>query len=277
MGYQDRQPVVAGTFYPKHPQTLHQDLQTFFAEVNYDDPISGEIVGLIAPHAGYVYSGQVAAYAYKSLKDRTFETVVVIAPSHYAQFAGSSIYDGDGYQTPLGRIPLDRSMIADLKTHRDRITFRPDAHYREHSLEVQLPFLQEALGDFKLVPIVMGDQSWENCQSLAELLTVTYRTRKTLLVASSDLSHFYADNHARALDQVILDHINRFEPRELWEDIARQKCEACGAGPMIAVMLAAKNQGADKARVVKYANSGEVSGDYSRVVGYAAAIITKTS
>ncbi len=272
MQTQDRQPAVAGTFYTNHPQLLRDEIHTFFNSCETDD-INGEIMALISPHAGYMYSGQVAAYGYGLLKGQHFDTVIVIAPSHHVHFEGNSVYNRGGYQTPLGRIPLDTELVGQLEQHPDIITFRPDAHAREHSLEVQLPFLQDVLDGFSLVPIIMGNQDWDNCVRLAEIVAAAACTKRTLIVASSDLSHFHDYDTAVQLDSIVLDSIRAYDPRQLWNDIADQKCEACGAGPIVTAMLAAQILGAGTAQVLNYANSGDVSGDRSRVVGYASGVV----
>jgi len=272
-----REPAVAGAFYPDKPEILQRDLSKYFENAK-KEKLEGEIVALVSPHAGYTYSGQVAAYAYKLIEGKNFESVVVVAPSHHALFKGASLYDRGGYRTPLGVVPVDVDLSKKMMEKRKEIQFLPEAHRQEHSLEVQIPFLQVALKSFKLVPIVMEPYwSWETCQYLASAIAETVRGKKVLLVASTDLSHFYSYNIAVELDRIFLNHIDRFDAEGLNRDLKGNRTEACGAGPVVTVMLAAKALGANRGKVLKYLNSGDVTGDRSRVVGYGAGVFYKAA
>ncbi len=262
-----RKPVIAGTWYPGRPEELRRMISDFLAKVDVE-PVPGELIGLIAPHAGYIYSGQVAAYAYKQLEGRSFETVVVIHPSHRLYVSAYALTAAAFYETPLGQVPLDEELIAKLDEELKFAFLRSD---QEHSLEIQLPFLQYVLSDFKLVPIMMGEQSLGQCQKLASALVKVLNGKKALLVASSDLSHFYSYRMAISLDKVIINYVESYDPEGLAKAIASGKAEACGGGPMVTVMLASRELGADKAKVLKYANSGDVTGELGSVVGYMAA------
>ena len=271
-----REPAVAGMFYPDKPDILSRDVKRYLKNAK-KEKIEGEIVALLSPHAGYMYSGQVAAYAYKLIEGKDLDSVVMIAPSHQALFKGASLYDRGGFRTPLGVVPIDVELSKRLMERRKEIQFLPEAHAQEHSLEVQLPFLQSVSKSFKLVPIVMEPYwSWETCQSLASAIAETVKGKKVLLVASSDLSHYHPYDPAVRLDQMVLNHIERFDPEGLYRDLKENRCEACGGGPLISIMLAAKAIGANRGRVLKYLNSGDVTGDRSRVVGYGAAVFYKT-
>jgi len=272
-----RKPAVAGTFYPQNPVQLSQMIAEFFNRVKKED-VSGEIVALISPHAGYVYSGQVAAYGYKLLEGLKFDVVVVIAPSHTLPFSGSSVYNGAIYQTPLGKIEVDKKLAKKVAEQNKDVFLSEKGHTLggsrdEHSLEVQLPFLQIVLGEFKLVPVVMGDQDWESSKALGDALAKVLKDKNALIVASSDLSHFHPYDFAVKLDKIVMEHVNSFDPEGLFDDLSKGVCEACGGGPMIATMLASKALGADKSLVLKYANSGDVTGDHSGVVGYMSAVL----
>jgi AmmeMemoRadiSam system protein B len=267
-----RRPVVAGQFYTGDPRALAAEVDGYFSEVDRED-LPGDVVALIAPHAGYMYSGQVAAYAYKQVQGSLFETVIVVAPSHQVAFKGASVYQGGGYETPLGLIPVKTDLAKAIMEQSDSLGFNPRAHSAEHSLEVQLPFLQRALEDFHLVAIVMGDQDLATCQILAEAIVASRGAEKTLIVASSDLSHYHSYDQAVERDGVILKAVNAFDPLALHEALQSRRGEACGGGPMVVAMLAAKRLGASGAKVLKYANSGDVTGDRSHVVGYMAAAI----
>ncbi len=280
---QTRKPAVAGQFYPGDSVTLTKEIAGYFKNAK-KAPISGHIMALISPHAGYMYSGQVAAYAYKLLEGLSFETVVVISPSHVAYFPGASVYNGGAYETPLGTIPIDTALAGEISGVSSKVFLSSQGHgfsgqRGEHAIEVQLPFLQLVLGKFKLVPIVIGDQDWATCQALADALQKSLSGKNVLMVASSDLSHYHPYDEAVRLDSVVIDHVNSFDPEGLFDDLGAGSCEACGGSPITTVMLAAKGLGADKAKVVEYANSGDVTGDKSAVVGYLAAVIynSKTS
>jgi len=274
MSEEVRKPAVAGTFYPADAKTLSRQVRDFLSRAPKEE-VTGEIIALVSPHAGYIYSGQIAAHAFKLVEGKKFDAVVVVAPSHRAYFQGASVYDRGGYETPLGLLPVEKELCRKLMEEKDLLRFAPQGHAQEHSLEVQLPFLQEVLGEFKLVPIVIGDQSYRTCERVGQAISKAAEGKKVLLVASTDLSHFHSYDQAVKLDHVILESLKTFEPQKLAQDLDTGKGEACGGGPVIAVMVASKEMGANRARVLKYANSGDVTGDRSRVVGYAAAVFYK--
>lgn len=270
-----REPAVSGMFYPDKPEVLSRDIKRYLDNVK-KEKIEGEIIAIVAPHAGYMYSGQVAAYGYKLIDGKNFSTVVIISPSHRAMFKGASIYDRGGYRTPLGIVPVDIELAKKMMEREKRIQFLPEAHREEHSLEVQIPFLQIVLKNFKLIPIVMEPYwSLETCKAVANAISETVRGRNVLLVASSDLSHYHSYNKAVEMDRILLNHMERFDIESIHRDLSNGRCEACGGGPIITIMLAAKSLGANKAKVIKYMNSGDVTGDRSRVVGYAATVFYK--
>jgi AmmeMemoRadiSam system protein B/AmmeMemoRadiSam system protein A len=267
-----RESVLAGSWYPAAPEELRRQIEGFISRVPLSETTAeGRLLALISPHAGYMYSGQVAAYGYKLLERRKFQTVIVLAPSHHARFPGVSVYDRGGFRTPLGVVPLDTELITALEKRDKRIRFLPEAHTKEHALEIHLPFLQVVMPGFKLVPLVMGEQDLETCRWLAEAIADCVKNKPVLLVASSDLSHFHSSDEARRLDQVVLDKVSALDPQGLLQSLAGGKCEACGGGPMAAAMLAAGRLGAIRGRVLNYADSGDVTGDRTRVVGYLAA------
>jgi AmmeMemoRadiSam system protein B/AmmeMemoRadiSam system protein A len=272
-----REPAVAGTWYSDNPTVLSKEIRKYLADAKKES-IGGKVVALVAPHAGYRYSGLVAAHAYKLIEGETFETVVIVAPSHQALFKGASLYDRGEFRTPLGLIPIDVDLARKMMEKEKFIQFLPEAHSKEHSLEIQLPFLQVALKPFKLIPIVMEPYwSWETCQALAKAMAETVRGKNVLLIASTDLSHFHPYPQAVGLDKIVLNHIERFDPEGLNKDLKQGRCEACGGGPIVSIMLAAKALGADRGKVLKYLNSGDVAGDKSRVVGYGAGVFYKAA
>lgn len=266
-----RKSVIASSWYPGDPSVLRRDIAGYFRKVP-DRELPGEVVGLIAPHAGYRYSGQVAAYAYRLVRGKKYDAVVLIGPSHRVAFPGVSVWGGGAFETPLGRVPVHEKLVEEMKRSCGIIIDFPAAHAGEHSLEIQLPFLQVALGDFSFVPLVMGDQNAATCRNLAEVIVQAGKNRRLLIVASSDLSHFHEDKKARALDGVALKHMQDNDVEGLLENLARDQTEACGGGPMAVAMLAARGLGASHSLVLKYAHSGEVTGDHQSVVGYASAV-----
>jgi AmmeMemoRadiSam system protein B len=271
-----RKSIIAGSWYPGRPETLRSQIQGFLKGAADPVPFTGELLALIVPHAGYVYSGGVAAYAYKLLLSRSFSQVVIVAPSHRHPFKGASIDQKAGYETPLGVIPVDKGLAQTISEKSPIFSYAPAGHSQEHSLEIQLPFLQETLRHFSFVPIIQGSQDPATCEEIAQALAKALKGKKVLLIASTDLSHFHPYAQANSLDKKVLDRVAAFDEKGLMEDLSRDKVEACGGGPMVTVMKTAKLLSADTAKVLKYANSGDVSGDRSRVVGYMAAGIFKS-
>jgi AmmeMemoRadiSam system protein B/AmmeMemoRadiSam system protein A len=262
-----RKPVIAGSWYPGDPGVLTRDIKEYLKKVP-GNGVDGRVVGLISPHAGYLYSGQIAAYGYKLIQGQRFDSVIVIGPSHRSFFRGASVYNRGGYETPLGVVPVDVDLADRIIRHGGSIAFYPQAHLQEHSIEIQLPFLQVVLGQFSLVPIVMGDQDRRACQELAEAILKAVKGKKVLVVGSSDLSHFHSYEKAVKLDRRVVDLIQKMDTDGLVRDLESGSCEACGGGPMAVTMLVAKKLGSTGVKVLKYANSGDVTGDTGRVVGY---------
>lgn len=266
-----RHSVIAGSWYPGNAKQLRAMIDEFLHNVPAQK-LEGELVGLIAPHAGYIYSGQVAAYAYAQLRGRTFSRAVVVSPVHRIYPGRFAVTDKAFYETPFGLVPVDKELLQAIEQH---ITLNRVSQDMEHSLEIQLPFLQHLLGDFALTPIMMGEQDWESAMELGEALAKAIDKEPILLVASTDLSHFHRYEIAVRLDQLVLDHITAYDPEGLARTLAMQKAEACGGGPVMAVMVAAQKLGANRAVLLKYMNSGDVTGDRSSVVGYAAVALLR--
>jgi len=266
-----RPSVIAGSWYPGEPSVLRQHISGYFSLVP-DMDLEGRIIGLIAPHAGYMYSGQVAAYAFKLLCGKKYDTVILIGPSHRVAFSGVSIYSRGAYATPLGMVPVDEALADGIKREDKVIVDFQDAHTEEHSLEIQLPFLQVALESFSFVPLIMGEQSPEVCRRLADAICRVVKGRNVLVVGSTDLSHFHNDKKARDFDGIALEHIKNFDPEGLLDNLYMGKTEACGGGPMAVTMLVSRKLGAHQARLLRYANSGDVTGDRKSVVGYMSAV-----
>lgn len=270
---QIKKPVVNGAFYPGSPKILAAEIKRFldWAEVAEKDK---DVLALISPHAGYEYCGSVAAYGYKAIKGRPIRTVVIIGPSHYEYFDGVSVYPQGAWQTPLGNVPVDAELSSTLIQYHPKISFYESAFAREHSVEVQIPFLQIVLDNFKIVPVVMGKFSDENCRILSQALLEATRDRKgVLIVASTDMSHYHPYEEARKIDNSTIKELERLDPESLYYKLVSEECELCGAACVITTLLYAKGRGADDIEIMKYANSGDITGDKRRVVGYLSAAI----
>lgn len=274
-----RHATVAGMFYPQAPHALQKNVDALLDEA-HPESSPENLVALLAPHAGYVYSGAVAAHAYKLLQGRAPRTVAVIAPSHFERFPFVALFSGRAYLTPLGGVPVAQNLVAEL-LHRDELFMASwQGHHEtgartEHALEVQLPFLQRVWPESALLPIVMGEQSWEMCEVLARHLAALAARHSLLLIASSDLSHYHDFGEARYLDKQCLQLLAAGDAKRLFAAFQKRDCEACGAGPIIATMLAAQQLGANQIKVLNYNHSGVVSGDRDCVVGYAAASFSR--
>jgi AmmeMemoRadiSam system protein B len=240
------------------------------------EPLHGRAVALVSPHAGHTYSGGVAAHAYRLVQGEVYDTVAIVAPNHrISRHAPYLVSDHAAYWTPLGHVPLADELVEALDAQLGLARVQRD---EEHSLEIQLPFLQVALADgFWLLPVMLNDQSPDACRGLGNALAKVLHGRNALLIASTDLSHFHNRETAARLDGAVTERIAAFDPEGLLDVLATGKGEACGGGPTVAVMLAARALGANRARLLKYATSGDVTGDYYRVVGYAAAALYATN
>ena len=266
-----RRAAVAGTWYPGSATALAAMVDRHLAAAADVPGECVDLVALVAPHAGLMYSGPVAAHAYRLLRDRTFDLAVLVGPSHFVGFDGVSIYASGGFETPFGVAPIDEECAAALMRATPIIREHPAAHAREHSLEMQLPFLQRLASGAKIVPMVMGFQTADTARALGDALATVVRGKKTLLVASTDLSHYHHAATAARLDAVVIDHVSRFDADGLQAALDARPEHACGGGPTVAVMRAARLVGARDAVVLQYADSGDVSGDKTAVVGYLAA------
>ena len=266
-----REPAVAGMFYPASPTKLFAEVKGHLDSAHLKKSYE-KVFGIVSPHAGYAYSGKTAAHAYKTVENKNYKTVVVISPSHREYFPGISIYNGDAYKTPLGEIELDKEMIAKLVLEKSYIFEGMNGHRSEHALEVQLPFLQTVLKGFNLVPIVMGDQRKMFVNTLAEKLAQVIDD-ETLIVASSDLSHFHSKADADKLDSKVEKRISGFDYEGLLNDLENKKCEACGGGPIAVLLKTAEKKGILNVEVLSRTDSGDTTGDNSEVVGYLSAVV----
>lgn len=274
-----RKAVVAGSWYTDDPAALRSEITTYLENAKVAD-IDGEILALVSPHAGYAYSGFTAAHSYKQVKGNRYDAVIVLAPSHQRedQFEGASVFNKDGYETPLGVVPVEKSIANAIIEQDEKIYFTWLGHRAEHSLEIQLPFLQVTVPDLKIVPIVFCDFSWENCTRIANAITKAIKGKKVLIVASSDLYHGYSYDECKQTDNRTLGSILELNPPKLCEDFHDRDLMACGAGGIVVAELVAMNLGANKAQIVYQTNSNDVTGTKGGyVVGYGSVAIYKES
>jgi AmmeMemoRadiSam system protein B len=264
-----RRAAVAGSWYPAQPDELAREVDRLLAAAG--EPPPGDPIAIIAPHAGLMYSGPIAAYSYNLLRGRDIDVAVLVGPSHYVGFEGVAIYERGAFDTPFGPIPIAEHCADAVAMGSRQIQAHPTAHVREHSLEMQLPFLKRVLPNAEIVPLVMGHQRRETAYALGDAIAAAVKGRKAVLVASTDLSHYQSAATAAKLDGKVMQQVLRFDADALMSLLETFPEHACGGGPTVAVMRAAKLLGATEARVLKYGDSGDVSGDKEAVVGYLAA------
>lgn len=269
---------IAGSWYSANPNQLGSMVDAFIEDAEVPE-LPGEVVALVAPHAGYIYSGSVAGHAFKTVKGRSFDLVCVISPMHqyYTQPLLTSAHSA--YRTPLGEIPLAEAQLAEIHDQLEErigVGLTPIAHDQEHSLEIELPFLQRALeGAFALIPIMMRDQSRQVAKALGDVLANVLTGASCLIVASSDLSHFYTQSQANRLDERVLRALADFSPEGLFDLKERGQGYACGLSPIASTLWASAGLGAQDVTLLKYDTSAATTGDTTSVVGYGAAAITR--
>ncbi|MBC8248999.1 MAG: AmmeMemoRadiSam system protein B [Anaerolineales bacterium] len=273
-----RQSVIAGSWYPGQPDVLRRTLEGYLADAEKVE-LEGELKALISPHAGYAYSGPTAAYAYKQLEDGpAFETVAVLSPLHQAYLGRFAVTKANYYETPLGLVEVDARLVEALDKE---VTLNRVGFDGEHSLEIQLPFLQQVLGTFTLLPVMLGepltsDRSLAAGRELSAALAKLLRDRKALIVASTDLSHLYDYDKVIRHDRVMTELVKSFDIEGLAQALMEGRCHACGGAPVVTALLTAQALGANRATVLHYTNSGDVTGNRrpgSYTVGYMAAAV----
>ncbi len=268
---QVRKPAVAGYFYPAEASKLKDEVKILL-QITESEKLPGRLFGIVVPHAGYIYSGKTAAFGFNLLNKDNVRTVIIISPSHREYFPGVSVYEGDAYQTPLGAVRVNKK-IADALAGDSKAIFKGiEGHRQEHAIEVQIPFLQMMLNYFEIVPIVMGDQGSLYVDELANKLSEVV-DENTVVVSSSDLSHYYSGSIASQMDSIIEHEINNFNYSGLQENFEAGRCEACGAGTILAMMKAADRLNFRKSKVLYRCDSGDTTGDKNEVVGYLSAAI----
>ncbi len=271
-----RKPAWTGQFYPADPQRLSSSIRQYLQTGELELP-EAKVMGIIAPHAGYSFSGPTAGAAYATIPNNV-ETVVVLAPSHASFIQGVSLFSGDAYETPLGRVPVDKQTVEALAAASSKLHVSEEGHSiygerAEHSLEVQLPFLQTVLGDFKLIPAILHDYSWENCRELGQTLADTLIPENTLIVASSDLYHGHDYDTCIEHDRLAIETIQHGDAQAFLKGNSDRRFMACGAGPIAALMVLAEQWNLQSPVLAATTNSADVTGmrgDY--VVGYASLV-----
>ena len=262
--------VVAGSFYPDDPGVLAGMVDRFLREAG-DVEVPGSLVGIMAPHAGLRYSGPVAGYAYRVAKRGDYDTIVILAPSHHLSFPGVSALRKDRYRTPLGDVKIARELVDGLIARHALISFVEGAYAKEHSLEVQLPFIQRCGFEAPVVPLVMGRSDLRTARELAGILNQEFAGRSVLFIASSDMAHFHPYKASNRIDRFTLELIQGMDPASLYGKArGRGEAELCGLGPVLTLMELTKLRGKGTFTLLRHANSGDTAGDRNRVVGYGA-------
>ncbi len=268
-----KRPNVSGQFYPSNAKDLSFLIDRFFSQADIV-PVNNYVDVLIVPHAGYIYSGGVAAYGFKAVSKNNYKTIVILAASHHFPFEGISIWPDGGFEMPLGVVPVDSDFARSLAQKNNHFIHDKKVFDREHSLEVEIPFLQKTFQDFKIVPVIFGQPPLKTIADFSIALREVVADREdVLVVVSTDMSHFYEDKKAREKDRMALDAIKAYDVEAFWKGCQVNAIEMCGFMPVTAALLYAKQKGLDKIDVLRYANSADVSGDKSRVVGYSSIII----
>lgn len=269
-----REAAVAGSWYPGSARAITAEVDRYL-EAAGEVTVSGRLIALISPHAGLRYSGPVAAYGYGLLRERSPLTVVLVGPSHRAAFDGVAVHSRGAWETPMGRAPIDEALAEALLDTDQGIFADAVVHREEHSLEMQMPFLQRIVPGLRVVPAMMGNQSRREVEALAGALSQTLKDREdAVMVASSDLSHYHPANVANREDKIVVEQVGEFDADALMQRLEEHQNVACGGGPVVAVMKAARALGADQATVLRYADSGDAGGGKDQVVGYLSAALT---
>jgi hypothetical protein len=265
-----RYPAVAGRFYPQQPETLLREISSYTVAAG----AKVSALGCVVPHAGYMYSGHVAGAVYARLElPRRF---VILCPNHTGMGSPLALMSRGRWQTPLGEVPVDTELATALRDSCDLLREDPDAHRAEHALEVQLPFLQHLLPEFTFVPITVGVGRYDILVRLGEAMAAVLKARKdkVLVIASSDMNHYESDRVTRAKDKKAIERLLELDAAGLFRVVTEEHVSMCGYGPAIAMLTAAVGLGAQTAELVKYATSGDISGDRDLVVGYAGVIVS---
>ncbi|MEW6586052.1 MAG: AmmeMemoRadiSam system protein B [Nitrospirota bacterium] len=264
---QVKEPAVAGEFYPSDRKSLQEMVNGFLSKTEKVGG-DGKLIVLVSPHAGYIYSGQVAAYGYRQIQSANIRNVIIIGASHRAPFNGASVYTDGSFRTPLGDVKINEKLARSFLNESAEVKFYPEAYEKEHSIEVQIPFLQAVLKDFQIVPILVGSLSRETFEHLITRLSDTV-DENTLVVASTDLSHYHDYQTAKEMDSRMIAALATLSVGSAVQLLKTGDAEMCGSLPVIIAMETARRAGANLGSIFRYANSGDVTADKERVVGYA--------
>jgi MEMO1 family protein len=268
-----RQPAVAGRFYPRDPIDLRADVESYLSQVPLSDEAPLPAIGCIAPHAGYMYSGHVAGAVFSRIEIPV--RCIVLCPNHTGIGCALAIMSQGAWETPLGEIPIDAELAGELKLHFPALEEDSSAHRAEHAVEVELPFLQIRQPHSAFVPIALGTSNFNLLEQLGHVMAEVVKTQKNpvLIVASSDMNHYESDVITRAKDHRAIERMLTLDARGLYDVVREQNITMCGLGPAVTMITAARQLGAKSAELVKYATSGDVSGDRDLVVGYAGLVV----
>ncbi len=270
-----REPLVAGTFYPDNENELLIMLENQSLKVT-NSFVNPNILGIISPHAGYVFSLKTAMEGFATLKNKKFKHVIIIAPSHHYNNFKFSVGNFDFYKTPLGLVKVNSEFVSSLLEF-PGIIFYPNAHLSEHSIEVQLPILQYYFPEVDIIPIILGEQTLRNSKELSEILEKVFKDvwDETVIVVSSDLSHYHDFEKAKKMDNLLMGYVSNLDAKNLNESVLDNKTEACGIGGIFTLLELAGKINYDKILHLRYSNSGETYGDFNKVVGYLSSVIYK--
>ncbi|MGO9086316.1 MAG: AmmeMemoRadiSam system protein B [Candidatus Sulfotelmatobacter sp.] len=268
-----RHPAVAGRFYPRNPDDLRAEARGYLSQIKPEQEAPVRAIGCIAPHAGYIYSGHVAGAVFARIEIP--ERCIVMCPNHTGMGRPLAIMSEGAWETPLGDVPVDTQLAAALRQRFSALQDDPAAHRAEHAIEVELPFLQLRQPELRFVPIALGTTQFEPLEQLGHALADVIAAQKdpVLIVASSDMNHYEPDAVTRVKDHRAIERILTLDPRGLYDVVTQQDISMCGFGPAVAMLTAARQLGAKSAELVKYATSGDVSGDRDSVVGYAGVVV----
>jgi len=282
-----RVPIVSGLFYPSNPEELSSIISKYLDDVNKNE-IQNKIreqtslnieelkpMVIIAPHAGYMFSGKIQAYSYKVIEDNKYDSVIIIGIAHQRQFKGISVNIDSEYETPLGTVKVNYEFANELKSFDKKIITVEEAHLQEHSVEVQLPYIQKLFPSSKIVPILFGDQHYEYSELLYNALynTINKLPGNYLFIVTTDLSHYHNYLDAKNLDETFINDLKSMDEERLYNHVKEKKCEACCYAGVITGMMISKNMGKGKVTILEYADSGKITGDRRKVVGYLSAVL----
>jgi AmmeMemoRadiSam system protein B len=265
-----RKPAVGGRFYPLSPEAIKRQIKEFAVEVKE----KVDVKGIVSPHAGYVYSGAVAGAVYSNINIP--ENIIILGPNHTGMGETASLMASGEWSMPNGNVKINSALANEIISNSQYIKDDSLGHLHEHSLEVQIPFIQYFRKDFEIVPITIMTTDYELCEDIGKAISETINEygKPVLIIASSDMTHYESQNSANIKDRKAIEQILKLDPKGLFDTVMKNNITMCGIAPTTAMLIACKNLGAKEARLIKYMTSGDVSGDYEQVVGYAGLIVT---